>query len=189
HSNEIALPSEREEIAFMGRAMEMVMAGDYQLWSTFAFTRNGCQSRYIEYTWRNQDMIAYGASSFGKIGNLNYQNLNNIQQYSDKVRNNAIPVYRTYQMSYKDMIVKELLLCAVRLFSYKKAEFVDKFGFDYFDLIPDLIGDLVRKGYITADTEELVLTRQGILFADFVSKAIATAVKNALAGDTIGFTY
>ena len=189
HSNEITLPGETEEIAFMTRAMEMLMTGDYSLWSTFAFNRNGSQSKYIEYTWRNQDMIAYGASSFGKLGNLNYQNVNNIQQYSEKIKSNTIPVYRTYSMSFKDMIVKELLLCAVRLFSYRKAEFIEKFGFDYFDLIPDVIQDLVRKQYITDSTEELVLTRQGILFGDFVSKVIANSVKNALARDTIGFTY
>jgi len=189
HHNEIYLPSQTEEIAFISKAMEIVMSANYHLWSTFAFTKNGCQSKYIEYTWRGQDMIAYGASSFGKIGNLNYQNVNNIQQYSDKIKAHTIPIYRTYSMSYKDMIVKELLLCAIRLLSYKKSEFIDKFGFDYFDLIPELIRELVHKGYITDDRKELVLTRQGVLFGDFVSKTIATAVKNALAKDSIGFTY
>jgi coproporphyrinogen III oxidase-like Fe-S oxidoreductase len=87
------------------------------------------------------------------------------------------------------MIVKEILLCAVRLFSYRKKEFIDKFGFDYFELVPEVIGELRRKGYITPDQDELVLTRQGVLFGDFVSKTLAAAVKEALAKDTIGFTY
>jgi oxygen-independent coproporphyrinogen-3 oxidase len=189
HKNEIELPTEVKEIDFMGRAIEKVFSASYQLWSNFAFTRNGCQSKYAENTWRGQDLIAYGASSFGKIGNLNYQNLNNIAQYSEKVRKNILPVYRTYFMSYKDMIVKELLLCSARLFSYKKSEFVDKFGFDYFNLIPETIRELAAKGYITGDANELVLTRQGVLFGDFVSKTIAAAVKKVLGKDAIGFTY
>ena len=189
HKNEIELPTEVKEIDFMGRAIEKVFSANYQLWSNFAFTRNGCQSKYAENTWRGQDLIAYGASSFGKIGNLNYQNLNNIAQYSEKVNRNILPVYRTYFMSYKDMIVKELLLCSARLFSYKKSEFVDKFGFDYFNLIPETISELVTKGYITGDANELVLTRQGVLFGDFVSKTIAAAVKKVLGKDAIGFTY
>jgi coproporphyrinogen III oxidase-like Fe-S oxidoreductase len=87
------------------------------------------------------------------------------------------------------MIVKELLLCSARLFSYKKSEFVDKFGFDYFNLIPETIRELAAKGYITGDANELVLTRQGVLFGDFVSKTIAAAVKKVLGKDAIGFTY
>ncbi|MEO5563016.1 MAG: hypothetical protein ABIR18_06260, partial [Chitinophagaceae bacterium] len=93
------------------------------------------------------------------------------------------------EMTYKDMIVKELLLCTGRLFSYEKKEFIQKFGFDYFDLIPDVISELAIKGYITDDKDELILTRQGILFADFVSKTIASSVKNVFSKDKIGFTY
>ncbi|GGB14598.1 radical SAM family heme chaperone HemW [Puia dinghuensis] len=189
HGNEIQLPSDVFEIDLMERAIQAILGAGYTLWSTFAFTRNDAQSKYIEYTWRGQDMVAYGASSFGKLGNLNYQNLNNVPQYVQKVKAGIIPVYRTFPMSYKDMIVKEILLCAVRLFSYSKKEFVDKFGFDYFQLVPEIIEELRCKGYITPDKEELVLTRQGVLFGDFVSKTLAAAVKEALAKDTIGFTY
>lgn len=189
HGNEIELPDEIREISFFEKAMDMVLGAGYDMWSTFAFNKNGAASKYIEYTWRGQDMIAYGASSFGKIGNFNYQNLNNTQLYFDRVRNNKIPVYRTFAMSYKDMIVKELLLCAVRLFSYKKTEFINKFGFDYFNLIPEVMDELVRKGYITERTDELVLTRQGVLFGDFVSKTIAGAVKNIFSKDKIAFVY
>lgn len=189
HGNEIALPDELAEIRFMEKAIEMVLTAGYGMWSTFAFNKNGAQSRYIENTWRGQDMIGYGASSFGKIGGFNYQNLNNTKLYFDRIRENKIPVYRTYEMSYKDMIVKELLLCSSRLMSYKKSEFVQKFGFDYFELIPDVINELTFKGYITQDKEELVLTRQGILFADFISRTIASSVKNMFSKDKIGFTY
>ena len=189
HSNELTLPGDDEEIAFMTKGIEMSLAAGYQFWTTFAFSRNGVSGKYIEHTWRGQDLIAYGASSFGKLGNFNYQNLNTIQSYFERIRNDQLPIYRTYELSFKDMIVKELLLCGVRLFSYSRKEFTRKFGFDYFNLIPGLIDQLICKGYITASTDELVLTRQGVLFGDFVAKAIASAVKEVFARDTIGFTY
>ena len=189
HGNEIELPDEMQEVAFMKKAMDTVLPAGYNMWSTFAFNKNGCESRYIENTWRGQDMVGYGASSFGKIGNYNYQNLNNMKLYFDRISNNNIPVYRTFEMTYKDRIIKELLLCTGRLFSYRKSEFIQKFGFDYFDLIPEVINELVVKGYITDSKDDLVLTRQGILFADFVSKTIASSVKNSFSKDKIGFTY
>jgi oxygen-independent coproporphyrinogen-3 oxidase len=189
YSNEIDLPDESKEISFMEKALDVVLENGYDLWSTFAFARNQAQSKYIEHTWRSQDMIAYGASSFGKIGNLNYQNLNNINQYQEKVNQGVIPVFRTYGLSVKDVMVKELLLCAVRLFSYRKQEFIDKFGFDYFDLIPEAIEQLMLKGYITGDRRDLTLTKQGILYGDFVAKTLAASFKEALAKDAIGFVY
>ncbi|HTI12889.1 MAG TPA: radical SAM family heme chaperone HemW [Puia sp.] len=189
HTKEIELPSDIKEIAFMERALEKLFAAGYNLWTTFAFTPNGSRSRYAENTWRGQDLVAYGASSFGKIGNFNYQNLNNIHLYYQKIRQNAIPLYRTYYMTVKDMIVKELLLCGVRLLSYRKTEFIAKFGFDYFQLIPDVLEELVLKGYIRENSEELELTAQGVLFGDYVGKMLAASVKDALAKDAIGFTY
>ncbi|HEY8917315.1 MAG TPA: radical SAM family heme chaperone HemW [Chitinophaga sp.] len=189
YNKEIELPTLSDEIMFFEKALDMLLSEGYGLWSTFAFTRNGAQSRYIENTWRNQDMIAYGASSFGKIGVFNYQNLNNVQAYFEKVKKNEIPIYRTFQMSYKDMIAKELLLCAARLLSYRKEEFIEKFGFDYFDLIPEAIDELVNKGYITADRDELVLTKQGVIFGDFVAMTLASSAKKVFAKDAIGFSY
>jgi oxygen-independent coproporphyrinogen III oxidase len=189
HKNEIRLPSEQEEIAFMKSALKKVRERGYSLWSTFAFTSNDYKHRYAENTWRGQDLIAYGASSFGKVGDVNYQNVNNIDLYGEKLAGGRIPVYRSYSLTSKDKIVKELLLCAARLSSYKKAEFVRKFGFDYFELIPDVIGQLVGKGYIIDNKDELILTEQGILFGDFIGKVLASSVKDALGKDTVGFKY
>ena len=134
-------------------------------------------------------MIAYGASSFGKIGNINYQNINNIKLYETKIENGTMPIYRTFSLSVKDEIVKELLLCSVRLASYKKKEFEKKFGFDYFNLIPKTILNLQREGYITGNIEELELTQKGIIFSDFVSRSIANSVKQTFSQDKIKFEY
>ena len=189
HRNEIQLPSESEEIHFMTKALEMLFTDNFKPWSTFAFTKDGSQSRYIEYTWRGEDLIAYGASSFGKIDSYNYQNLNSIPLYLKRLKDGELPVYRSYSLTFKDLIVKELLLCSVRLFSYSISEFRAKFGFDYRQLIPEVITELSDKGFIKNNPDELSLTTQGILFGDFVSKVIASSIKRVFSNDNIGFVY
>ncbi|MAU14243.1 radical SAM family heme chaperone HemW [Flagellimonas marinaquae] len=189
YGNQIKLPDSKQEVEFMRIALDMLQSAGFEMWSTFAFTKNGSESRYIENTWRNHDMIAYGASSFGKIGNINYQNINNIKLYETKIENGTMPIYRTFSLSVKDEIVKELLLCSVRLASYKKKEFEKKFGFDYFNLIPKTILNLQREGYITGNIEELELTQKGIIFSDFVSRSIANSVKQTFSQDKIKFEY
>lgn len=187
--NEIQLPSPTEELAYMGAALDIISGTDYKPWSSFAFSNNGYMHRYAENTWRGQDLIAYGVSSFGKIGNINYQNLNSMDLYSEKVKNGLFPLYRTYSLSHKDMMVKELLLCAARLASYSKQEFINKFGFDYFDFIPEVIDELTLKGFITNNRNELTLTKQGMLYGDFVGKVLASGLKNKMGPDNIGFSY
>jgi len=86
------------------------------------------------------------------------------------------------------MIVKELLLC-LRLASYQKAEFERKFGFDYFNLIPETIHQLQEQNYIEQRKDELQFTTKGILYGEFVSKTIASSVKKVLGEDNIGFSY
>ena len=189
YDNKIELPSSEQEIEFMKKALETAGEKKYGMWSTFAFNLNGSQSKYIEHTWRGEDLIAYGASSFGRIREINYQNLNNINAYYEKISQEELPLYRSFALSVKDQIVREILLCSARLFSYRKSEFVSKFGFDYFDLIPEMIEQLVELGYIEQSKEELILTSQGILFGDFVSKLLAESVKNILGRDKIDFKY
>lgn len=189
HRNEISLPSAEQEIEFFKTALAYLKAEGYSRWSTFAFTKTNHQHKYAENTWRGEDLIAYGVSSFGKLNNTSYQNLNNTQLYYDKLEANQIPVFRSYEMTYKDRIVKELLLCSVRLTSYSRREFERKFGFDYVQLIPDTISELHAKGYISSTKDEFVLTEHGILYGDFVGKVIASAVKQVIGPDHIGFTY
>ncbi|UII27569.1 hypothetical protein LVD15_03845 [Fulvivirga maritima] len=189
HGKQIELPTAEREAEFMEFAIDKLIDEGYDMWSTFAFTKDGSQSKYIEYTWRGEDMIAYGVSSFGKIDNVNYQNLNTTFLYYQRLKNKEMPIFRSYSLSAKDLIVKELLLCASRLFSYKKDEFIEKFGFDYFDLIPELITELISQAYIEDRYDELVLTKKGILYGDFVSKVIADGVKTVLGKDKIGYTY
>jgi oxygen-independent coproporphyrinogen-3 oxidase len=189
HKHEIALPTKEQEVDFMKSALRKVAGAGYQRWSTFAFTRDGHSHRYAENTWRGGDMIAYGVSSFGKIGSVNYQNSSHTPTYYQKINNGEMPVSRTYKLSYKDLVVKELLLCPARLSSYRKSEFIEKFGFDYFNLIPGVIGQLVEKGYITDNQDELTLTEQGVLFGDYVGKVLASSVKEVLGKDAIGFSY
>jgi oxygen-independent coproporphyrinogen-3 oxidase len=189
HAKEIALPSEEKEIEFMARALDKIDEAGFKRWSSFAFTKTGYVHKYVENTWRGKDLVAYGASAFGLIGDVNYQNSNDTATYCKKVDEGTMPVSRTYALTHKDLMVKELLLCPARLTSYRKSEFTGKFGFDYFDLIPQALTQLVDKGYITANKDELTLTKQGVLFSDYVGKVLAASIKDVLGKDGIGFIY
>lgn len=189
YTNEIQLPDDKQEVEFFSYALDQLMSAGFKRWTNFAFTRSGYRHTYLENTLRGQDMIAYGVSSFGKMGNISYQNLNNLHNYQQAIEKGEMPIYRSYQLSAKDAMVRELLLCASRLTSYSKQEFIARFGFDYFDMIPEAIAQLVAHGLIESATDELRLTRTGIIYGDYVGKVLSASLKNRLASDAINFTY
>jgi oxygen-independent coproporphyrinogen-3 oxidase len=188
-NDKIELPTADEEIEFMGSALEALQASEYDMWSTFAFTKNNYKHTYIEKTWRGNDCISYGVSSFGKIGDISYQNTNNLIHYTDSLNKDILPLYRQYKLTLKDMIVKELLLCVARLKSYQKIEFVNKFGFDYFEFLSKEIEYLYSNGFILEETSELTLTNKGVLFADYVGKILAEGFKTKIGKDQYQLIY
>ena len=188
-NDKIELPTNEEEIEFMKSALKMLGTSDYDMWTTFAFTKNNYKHTYIEKTWRGHDCVSYGVSAFGKIGNISYQNTNNLIHYSESLKKGILPLYRQYELSLKDRIVKELLLCVARLNSYQKQEFIDKFGFDYFDFLSEEMDYLRKDGFIKDDKDELRLTTKGILFADYIGKVLADGFKSKIGKDAYQLIY
>ncbi|MEN5196999.1 radical SAM family heme chaperone HemW [Sphingobacterium faecium] len=187
-NDKIELPTEQQEIEFMEFALESLKASEYDMWTTFAFTRNGYKHTYIEKTWRGDDCIAYGVSSFGSLSGMSYQNTNDLTNYTDCINKNVLPLYRQHKLSLKDMIVKELLLCVARLKSYEKTEFVNKFGFDYCEFLSKEMEYLCANGFIH-NTNDLELTTKGILFGDYIGKVLAEGFKEKVGRDKYQLLY
>lgn len=188
-NNEINLPSPQIEASFMKFAIEKLSSSDLKPWSSFAFVRNNYKHLYAENTWRGEDLIGYGVSAFGKVKNINYQNVSNINNYIKNINNSTMPIARSYVLTHKDEIIKEILLCVTRLSSYKMSEFEKKFGFNYFNLIPETKTELIKNNFIIDKDSDFDLTPTGILYADFIAKVIASKVKEKIGKDTIGFSY
>ncbi|MEO0553065.1 MAG: coproporphyrinogen-III oxidase family protein [Bacteroidota bacterium] len=186
--DQLALPSDQQEVEFMTHAVQKVQNSGYDSWSSYMFVKDNYKHTYTEKSSRGHDHIAYGASSFGKFGNVVYQNSNIVKLYKEKVANGEVPISRSYALSAKDEMIREILLCT-KLFSYTSDEFEVKYGFNYIDLIKDAVVKLEREDYIAIGERGIELTQKGIVFGDYVGMALASSLKNTLALDNISFTY
>ena len=186
--DQLALPSDQQEVEFMTHAVQKVQNSGYDSWSSYMFVKDNYKHTYTEKSSRGHDHIAYGASSFGKFGNVVYQNSNIVKLYKEKVANGEVPISRSYALSAKDEMIREILLCT-KLFSYTSDEFEVKYGFNYIDLIKDAVVKLEREDYIAIGERGIELTQKGTVFGDYVGMALASSLKNTLALDNISFTY
>jgi oxygen-independent coproporphyrinogen-3 oxidase len=182
------LPDDEEEQGFMTYAVDQVLDSGYDGWSSYMFVKDNYMHTYTEDMARGVDHIAYGASAFGKIGNTVYQNINTNKLYKEKIAQSEMPIARSYALTPKDEMVREILLCT-KLFSYSSHEFERKYGFSYMNLIPDAIARLRSEDYITVGPSGVKLTRKGIVFGDYVAMVLASSFKNAISPDSISFRY
>ncbi len=186
--DELELPSDETEVAFMTDAVERVLGSGYTHWSSYMFVKNNYLHTYTEKSSRGDDHIAYGASAFGKFGNVVYQNSNIIKSYKEKVEKNELPIARSFALSAKDEMIREILLCT-KLFSYSYQEFEKKYGFNYLDVIKETVENLKKDNFIEVGPQGVKLTKKGVVFGDYVGMMLASSFKNAIGADNINFTY
>jgi oxygen-independent coproporphyrinogen-3 oxidase len=69
--NELALPSDEEELKYAGYAIERLERAGYSPVNFFTFTRGGDHmQRHTTSKWRGDDIYAMGVSAFGSLGNF-----------------------------------------------------------------------------------------------------------------------
>jgi len=181
--NNIQLPDEETELGFMQTAIDRFAASGYQPWSFFTFTRGGgFHHRYAANLWHGQDCSAFGPSAFGMIGNVNYQNVNDLAMYTESVERGELPVIRAHALTAKDRMLRDILL-GLKLARFDAADFKERHGFDFRRLIPQVLEELQENGFLLVDGDFLELGPKGILFGDYVAKRLDFALKETLGQD------
>jgi oxygen-independent coproporphyrinogen-3 oxidase len=181
--NNIQLPDDEAELGFMKQAIEIFGASGYKPWSFFTFTRGGdFHHRYAANLWHGKDCCAFGPSAFGLVSEVNYQNINDLEMYKRSVADGQLPVIRAYAMTSKDRMLRDILL-GLKLFRFNVEDFIQRHGFDFRSLVPHIMEELKRDGFVREDGGTLELGPKGILYGDYVAKRLAHGLKEVLGQD------
>lgn len=181
--NNIQLPDDEAELGFMKTAIEMFGTSDYKPWSFFTFTRGGgFHHRYAANLWHGKDCCAFGPSAFGLVSEVNYQNINDLDMYKQAVAGGQLPVTRAYALNSKDRMLRDILL-GLKLFRFDVGDFICRHGFDFRSLIPGIMEELQRDGFIRVEDNIVELGPKGVLYGDYVAKRLAYGVKEVLGQD------
>jgi oxygen-independent coproporphyrinogen-3 oxidase len=181
----VQLPSEEQELEFMRVAMDKFEAADYKPWSFFTYTRKGdFAHQYAVNIWKGQDLCAFGSSSFGMLGNYNYQNANDLNSYMEMVNEKKLPIIRGYRITHKDHMIKDLLL-GMKLSRLSRRDYLHRHGIDFCQVLPETVEELRADGFILVDDEAVTLDRKGLLYGDYVGKRLAYALKEYLGLDEL----
>ncbi len=111
--------------------------------------------------WPWGGILTTGAGCFmGYLQRFSYSNIEDINQYIEAVKTGKFPISRLSESNDEDMMRREMSRLYLRL-PVSKAEFMEKFGKLPEDVFPQQIQNLVAKGLIEVNDEEVKITKLG----------------------------
>jgi oxygen-independent coproporphyrinogen-3 oxidase len=183
--NEIALPSEEQELEFIEYAIAELKRHNYHAVNAFTFTKDGGHDQLnTRKRWMGYDSYACGVSAYGSLGRWQYQNTNDIQAYTDSIERGELPAFRAYNCTSFDLMVRDAVM-GIKLVALDHLRFRDKHGLDLLHACSSELSRLSAEGFLTVDEREIRLTDKGIIYGDYVSRTLEGGLKK-LAGSRSG---
>jgi coproporphyrinogen III oxidase-like Fe-S oxidoreductase len=151
-----ALGDCRQELEMYRKAYQLAKANGY------APTCHNRFSRIREdFKPPSAEVIGTGAGFFmGHIGPFHYHDVENVQEYIASIQDNTIPKMYLSKLSKEEEIKKAIMMLYVRT-PVKRADFKAKFGMYPEEAFPKAIKDLLNRGLIAQEGDELRLTEKG----------------------------
>ena len=145
---------------------ELENAG-YTVRSAYTAVKNPSRTRFVytDLLWAGADMVGLGVASFSHVQGVHFQNEHEFGSYCDKLRQGVIPIYRALALTQEQRMIRELIL-QMKLGHVHAAYFRDKFGIQIQERFRGPFSKLRNLGYLTADRDSLLLSRDGLLQVD-----------------------
>ncbi len=179
---EIALPDETRELAFIEYAVAELKRHNYLPVNTFTFTKGGAHDQLnTRKRWQGADSYACGVSAYGSLGDWQFQNTNEIPAYTAAIARNELPTVRAYRNTSFDRIVREAVM-GIKLVAIDHHHFRDKHGLDLLQVCAADLARLASDGFLVVDEREIRLTDRGIIYGDYVSRVLESSLKKLTGG-------
>ncbi|MEI7685307.1 MAG: coproporphyrinogen-III oxidase family protein [Planctomycetota bacterium] len=153
--------------AWVDYAFETMVAAGYTISSAYTLVKDKarCQFVYRDALWHGADMFGTGVASFGHVGGVHVQNLDQWEQYVGRIQEGRLPLNRALPVAPGQRLRRELML-QLKTGRLEAAYFQQKFATDIFATFGDSFTQLQNDGFLDVKQGEVNLTRSGLLQID-----------------------
>ena len=174
--NEADLPSATEKLNILQMCVERLAATGYIFIGmdhfalpddelALALADNSLQRNFQGYsTFNDTQMLAFGVSSIGFVGQSYYQNAKDLASYYAFIRRGELPILRGMLLTTDDVIRRAVIQQIMCQFSLNFAQISTKFKLefsDYFAAELAKLPELAELGLIRLSSSELEVTNKG----------------------------
>jgi oxygen-independent coproporphyrinogen-3 oxidase len=152
---------------WVSEAMDRLITAGYHISSGNELIRNPATDHFVyrDNVWRGCDLIATGVSSFGHFQGVHYQNLDQIEDYMETVNRGELPINRALKPTSHQLLIRELVLL-MKEGHVSLNRLSQKYGVNVREEFASAFRNQQAAGYLTVDSDELKLTRKGLLQVD-----------------------
>ncbi len=176
--NEADLPSADEKLAILKSTIDTLIAAGYVYIGMDHFAKpddelaiaqaNGLLYRNFQgySTHADCDLVALGVTSIGKVGDCFAQNFKPMDDYTARIDNNELAIFRGFALSADDRLRQEVINQLICNFVLNFAEIENKFNInfaDYFAVEIDDIKIMMDDGLLELSAERIKVNSAGKL--------------------------
>lgn len=161
---------EDDQITMYCIARDMLLDAGYIQYSVLDFGLPEKVDRAALNYFKNQaELLAFGPAAYGYVNGYTYFNVGDIHKYMEMVENDELPIIVGADSNHREQM-HGMMTKGLRMLNVSIKEFIDLFGEDPREVFKEKIADLVKRGLIEINEENIGLTTKGIIWGNDVCK-------------------
>ena len=160
-NNEFNLLDEDTDIDMYEYTINTLKKYGYNQYEISNYAKKGKECKHNVIYWKCDNYLGLGPGASGYINDIRYSNIEDLNEYNNKINQNIKPISEENKLSEKDKI-EEFIFMGLRMNEGINLEvFKERFKVDFYELYKDVLDKLLERELIKLDKFNLSLTQKG----------------------------
>ena len=160
-NNEFNLLDEDTDIDMYEYTINTLKKYGYNQYEISNYAKKGKECKHNVIYWKCDNYLGLGPGASGYINDVRYSNIEDLNEYNNKINQNIKPISEENKLSEKDKI-EEFIFMGLRMNEGINLEvFKERFKIDFYELYKDVLDKLLERELIKLDKFNLSLTQKG----------------------------
>lgn len=160
-NNEFNLLDEDTDIDMYEYTINTLKKYGYNQYEISNYAKKGKECKHNVIYWKCDNYLGLGPGASGYINDVRYSNIEDLNEYNNKINQNIKPISEENKLSEKDKI-EEFIFMGLRMNEGINLEvFKERFKIDFYELYKEVLDKLLERELIKLDKFNLSLTQKG----------------------------
>lgn len=166
--DELNLPEEDNERSMYLDTKEILTTYGYHQYEISNFAKNDKECFHNKVYWKCNEYLGLGASASSFMNEKRIKNIDNIEEYIDKINKNETVIEKIHINDINDDM-EEFVFMGLRMIEgIKINEFKERFDKDIYEVYGDIIEKNIKKELLVSNSDKLYLTSRGMEISNYV---------------------
>ncbi|PRR83933.1 radical SAM family heme chaperone HemW [Clostridium vincentii] len=166
--DKLSLPLEEDERKMYDEGRKFLIESGYNQYEISNYAKSGKECLHNKVYWRCEEYMGVGASASSYIENKRFKNLNNLEEYINKINRNEKFTEEEHENTQKDNM-EEFMFMGLRMIEgIEEDEFKNRFGVDVDSIYKNVIDNNIKRGLLIRKSGKIYLSKVGIELSNIV---------------------